>query len=62
MKLSKKKFPFLFDKDVKWYFANDFRGEKKPFTREELNNALHDESLVRDYFFIEIIEKHWKFV
>jgi hypothetical protein len=59
MKLSKKKFPFLYEKDVKWYFAEDYQGENKPFTREELNDALQDYSLIRDYFFIEIIEKHW---
>jgi len=40
MKLSKKKFPFLFEKDIKRYFAKDYQGEKKLFTSEELNDTL----------------------
>lgn len=59
MKLSKKKFSFLFKKDVKWYFAKDYRGEEILFTSEEFNDTLHEDSLVRDYFSIEILEKHW---
>lgn len=59
MKISKKKFPFLFKKDVEWYFAKDYRGEEVPFSGEDLNDTLHDKSLVRDYFSIVILDKHW---
>lgn len=30
MKLSRKKFPFLYSKDVKWHFADDYREEQYP--------------------------------
>ena len=59
MKLSKKKFPFLFKKDVGWFFAKDYEGKEHPFSFEALDEALHDKSLVRDYYSIAILEKHW---
>jgi hypothetical protein len=59
MKISKKKFPFLFNNDVKWYFAKDYRGEEVPFSSDDLNESLQDKTLVRDYYSIAILDKHW---
>ena len=59
MKLSKKRFPFLYKKNVEWYFADDYRGEEIPFSSEELNDAMHGDDIERDYFSIAILYKHW---
>ena len=60
MKLSKKNFPFLYNRNVNWYFADDREGGEQPFSSEDYNDTLHDPKLVRDYFSIVLLEKHWK--
>lgn len=59
MKLSKSKFPFLSTKNVNWFFTKDSRGEKHPFSMDDLNDDLHEDSLVRDYYSVPMLDKHW---
>ena len=58
MRLQRSKFPFLYEREFDWYIAPNGTGEEIPFTKVAINDALHDKTLIRDYFSIVLLEKH----